>query len=65
MEGFIVFDYASRFGEATEQLGRWVSEGKLRYREHVVDGLESAPSALRMLFDGRNRGKLVIKIAES
>lgn len=63
MEGFIVFDYASRFGEGGEQLGRWVSEGKLRYREHVVDGLENAPSAIHMLFDGRNRGKLIVKIA--
>lgn len=64
MEGFIVLDYFLRASEAIEALGAWVSEGRLRYRVHVVEGLEEAPAALNYLFDGRNEGKLVIKLAE-
>jgi len=64
MEGFIVLDYFLRASEAIEALGAWVSEGRLRYRVHVVEGLEEAPAALNYLFDGRNKGKLVIKLAE-
>ena len=64
MEGFIVLDYFLRASEAIDALGAWVSEGRLRYRVHVVEGLEEAPAALNYLFDGRNEGKLVIKLAE-
>ena len=64
MEGFIVLDYFLRASEAIDALGAWVSEGRLRYRVHVVEGLEEAPAALNYLFDGRNKGKLVIKLAE-
>ena len=64
MEGFIVLDYFLRASEAIEALGAWVSEGRLRYHVHVVEGLEEAPAALNYLFDGRNKGKLVIKLAE-
>ena len=64
MEGFIVLDYFLRASEAIDALGAWVSEGRLRYRVHVVEGLEEAPAALNYLLDGRNEGKLVIKLAE-
>jgi len=40
----------------------WMGEGKLRLDEHIVEGIDSFPEALRMLFDGRNKGKLVVKI---
>jgi NADPH-dependent curcumin reductase CurA len=63
MEGFLVTDYAPRFGEAAREMGQWLAEGKLRSRETVVEGLENAPAALRMLFTGGNVGKLVLKIA--
>ena len=62
MEGFVVFDYAKRFPEAVMQLVVWMQEGSLRLDEHVVDGIESFPEALRMLFEGKNHGKLVIKV---
>lgn len=64
MEGFIVFDYAKRYGEAQEAIGRWIGEGRIQAREDVVDGLENAPAALLRLFDGRNVGKLLVRIAE-
>jgi NADPH-dependent curcumin reductase len=62
MEGFVVFDYASRYPEAAREIAGWIKEGKLRAREHVVDGLEAFPEALSMLYDGANTGKLVLKV---
>jgi NADPH-dependent curcumin reductase CurA len=62
MEGFVVLDYQARFPEAQAQLARWLAEGKLHYREDVVEGLENAPRALLRLFDGSNTGKLMVKI---
>jgi len=64
MEGFNAFDYWDRYDEAMADLHRWVDEGLLVHREHVVDGLENAPEALRMLFTGGNRGKLVVKVSD-
>jgi len=43
LQGFIVLDYAARFGEALQQIEEWVVEGKLKYRSDIVDGLENAP----------------------
>ena len=62
MEGFLVFDYRARFPEAQAEMGRWIAEGKLHHREDIVEGLENAPKALLRLFDGSNRGKLVVRI---
>ena len=62
MEGFLVLDYLDRFPEAVLQLVEWVGEGRIRWRDHVVDGLESAPRALNMLFTGENTGKLMVKV---
>ena len=63
MEGIVVFDYAPRFKEGAMQLGKWVAEGKLKSREHVVEGLETFPEMLMKLFRGENFGKLVLKVA--
>jgi hypothetical protein len=63
IEGFIVLDYIPRFGEAMASLVPWLNEGKLKYRLDVVDGLENAPSILKRLFTGENKGKLVIAVA--
>src|SRR5207245_191544 len=65
MEGFIVLDYRDRFLDAVLQLGEWVESGRIKYAEHVVDGLERAPSALRTLFTGENTGKLIVRVADS
>jgi NADPH-dependent curcumin reductase CurA len=64
LEGFIILDYWDRFPEATAQLAQWVSEGKLRHRDTVVEGLEKAPEAINMLFEGDNVGKLLVKVAD-
>jgi hypothetical protein len=64
MEGFIVFNYAQRYGEGIQALGRWLAEGKLKAREDIVEGLENFPETFVKLFRGENFGKLVIKVAE-
>lgn len=62
MEGFIILDYAKRYGEAQGALLTWVLEGKLKHREHLVHGLEHAPEALNLLFTGGNTGKVVVVV---
>ena len=64
MEGFLVGDYAPLYGPALERLTRWLVEGRLRYREDVVEGLENAPRAFLGMLRGENRGKLLVKVAE-
>ncbi len=63
MEGFVIIDYMDRAMEAIMQLGQWLAEGKLKHREHIVEGLENAPKAIQHLFNGTNQGKLIVKIA--
>ncbi|NLR75768.1 NADP-dependent oxidoreductase [Leeia aquatica] len=66
MQGFIIFDdYGHRYGEFFAQMSRWLQEGKIKSREDVVDGLEQAPQALIGLLEGKNFGKLVVKVAEA
>lgn len=62
MEGFVVMDFHARYSETQAELGRWLGEGKIHYREDVVEGLQNAPRALLRLFDGSNRGKLMVRI---
>ena len=64
MEGFLISDYAKRFGEAASALGGWVREGKIKYRVDVQQGFENAPATLRRLFEGRNQGKQLLRVAE-
>jgi NADPH-dependent curcumin reductase CurA len=64
MEGFVVFDYAPRFGEAARAMAGWIAEGKLKAREELVEGIETFPEALLKLFRGENLGKLVLKVAD-
>jgi len=65
MQGFIIFqDYGPRFGEFYSQMSIWLKEGKIKYREDIVDGLENAPQAFIGMLAGRNFGKLVIRVAK-
>jgi NADPH-dependent curcumin reductase CurA len=64
MEGFLVSDYAHRFDEAAARLARWVAEGKIRWREDVIEGLENAPRAFIGMLRGENRGKALVKLAD-
>jgi NADPH-dependent curcumin reductase CurA len=62
MEGFLVFDYEDRSAEAVAQLAQWVRDGRLRYREDVLDGLAAAPDAIAGLYRGENLGKRLIRL---
>ncbi len=62
MEGFIVMNYLDRAMEGAMQLGQWLMEGKLKYKEEIVDNLENAPTAILRLFNSSNTGKLIVKI---
>jgi NADPH-dependent curcumin reductase CurA len=64
MEGFIVIDYAPRFAEASQQLARWVEEGKIVHQEDVQKGIENAPRTFQRLFRGENTGKQLLQVAE-
>jgi NADPH-dependent curcumin reductase CurA len=65
MEGFVVFDYAPRFGEAVREMAGWMAAGKLKTREDIVEGLSTFPETFLKLFRGENFGKLLIKVADS
>jgi len=64
MEGFVVFDYAARYPEGMRALAGWALSGKLKAREHIVEGLETFPDTLQKLYRGENFGKLVIQVAD-
>ncbi|MFC3394208.1 NADP-dependent oxidoreductase [Brenneria rubrifaciens] len=65
MQGFIIFDdYGHRFDEFRQAVSPWVAEGKIKYREHLVEGLENAPAAFIGQLQGRNFGKLVVRVGE-
>ena len=65
MEGMVVFDYASRYPNAINDIAAWIAAGKLKSREDIVEGLENFPEALLKLFSGENFGKLVLKVADA
>jgi NADPH-dependent curcumin reductase CurA len=64
LRGFIVLDFEDQTGDFLRDVGGWLKEGKLKYREDVVHGLEKAPEALIGLLKGRNFGKLLVKVAD-
>ena len=63
MAGFVIFDYANRYGEGVAQLAKWLRSGELRSREDLVQGdIDQFPDALLRLFSGENTGKLVLSL---
>ncbi|WP_162867133.1 zinc-binding dehydrogenase, partial [Klebsiella pneumoniae] len=54
----------ARFDEFLQQMSSWVEQGKIKFREDIVDGLEQAPQAFIGLLQGKNFGKLVIRVAD-
>ncbi|WP_372937935.1 NADP-dependent oxidoreductase [Seonamhaeicola sp.] len=62
MQGFIVSNYADKFPEAIQQLAGWLAEDKLTYTETIVDGFDNIPQAFIDLFEGKNKGKMIVKI---
>jgi len=62
LQGMIVFDWKERYGEALKALGGYFAEGRLKYRESVVEGLENAPKGLIALLKGENFGKQLVRL---
>jgi len=62
MQGFMVFDHMNAYEGAIYQLAAWVRDGRLRYREEFLDGIEACPDALAGLYRGENRGKRLIRL---
>lgn len=62
MQGFIVSNYADKFPEGVKQLSDWLKAGKLQYSETIVNGFDQIPQAFMDLFEGKNEGKMVVKI---
>jgi NADPH-dependent curcumin reductase CurA len=62
LRGYIVTDFAAQAGDFRRDVGGWLKEGRIKYREDVVEGLENAPQAFMGLLVGRNFGKLLVKL---
>ena len=62
MQGFLVWDYEHRYEEAVARLAGWVRDGRLRYREEILDGIAAAPDAIAGLYRGENLGKRLIRL---
>lgn len=64
VRGFIIFDdYGHRYDEFAREMSQWLSMGQIRYREQLVDDLEYAPEAFMGLLQGKNFGKLVVRVS--
>lgn len=64
MQGFIVSDHMELYPEFIEQMSKWISEGKLKWRETIIEGIENAPTAFIGLFKGDNIGKMLVKLGD-
>jgi hypothetical protein len=65
VQGFLVSGYAARFPEGLDELARWLKQGKLKYREDVAQGLESAPEAFIGMLRGKNEGKQLVQLSDA
>ena len=65
LQGYIISDHFDRFGSFHEQAQKWVRDGRLRYRETVIEGIENAPGAFLGLLRGENIGKMLVKVGPS
>jgi len=64
MQGMVVMDYAQKFGEAAQQMGIWMKEGKLKSKEDIYEGIENFHETYNRLFSGDKKGKLILKVIE-
>lgn len=64
IQGFIVWDFADQQKEFEENMSAWIRDGRVKYREDFVDGLENAPRAFMGLLEGKNFGKLIVRVSD-
>ena len=65
MQGFIVIDYMHQAGEAIQELSGWIQSGELKHAEDIEEGIENTPKTFLRLFEGKNLGKQLLKIADA
>jgi NADPH-dependent curcumin reductase CurA len=63
MEAFFIYELAAHFERAEERMAQWIAEGRLHYEEDVLEGIEAMPRALIRLFEGKNTGKQLVRVA--
>ena len=63
VQGFLVWDFAAEHPQALKQLRAWLRAGKLRNREHLVEGIENAPRAFIEMLEGRHLGKYLVRLS--
>ena len=64
IRGFIILDHYDLYPEFLAEVGPQVADGRIRYRETVVEGLENMPQAFLDLLDGQNTGKMLVKVGD-
>ncbi len=64
IQGFIIFDHQHRWKDFHDDMAGWIRDGRVKYREDFVDGLENAPGAFQGLLEGRNFGKLIVRVGD-
>lgn len=64
IQGLIIFDHQHRWKDFHDDMAGWIRDGRVKYREDFVDGLENAPAAFRGLLEGRNFGKLIVRVGD-
>jgi len=62
MQGFVIFDYADKHPQGIKQLAEWLQQDKLHYTETIREGFDNIPQAFMDLFEGKNKGKMVVKV---
>ena len=62
MRGFIIGDFKEKFPAAIEQLSAWLKDDKITFSETLVKGFDNIPQAFIDLFDGKNKGKMIVEI---
>lgn len=62
INGIIVFDYLNEYPKAIDDISTWLKDGKMKTKEHIVNGIENFPEAITMLFTGKNFGKLLLEV---
>ncbi len=64
MQGFLVHAYSNKYPEGLDKMSKWIKEGKLKYKEDIVKGIENAPKTFIGMLNGENFGKTLIKVSD-
>jgi len=63
MRGFVVYEFNDRHGEFLADMRKWIADGKMKYKETIMEGIEQAPHALIGMLSGENTGKMLVKLS--